>query len=129
MNKENKKFREVERREYVDAIRQLVEFIKGLDKRAIKIEKDIKTKRKAHKEAATRKRNEEALKKKEEIMRLLEEAANNPIEKALRAEERQRAYILDYDSCEEYNLVGAHHEEFDSREKKNLSSYDCDMCQ
>ena len=48
MAKENKKHRETSRREYMDSVRQLAEFVKKLDKRSTAIDKAAREKQQAN---------------------------------------------------------------------------------
>lgn len=97
MERENKKFRADGRKEYTDSIRQLAQFIKRLDERVIKFEKELKLKKQLEKEATEKRRIDDLNKKKEELAKKLEKLESNEDEIIRTKEERGRAFLLDND--------------------------------
>lgn len=107
MERENKKFRSDGRKEYIDSIRQLVAFIKRLDERAIKIEKESKIRRQQEKELLEQRRLDDINKKKDELMKKLEKFEMNQDEIIRSQEERGRSFVLDndYDDLEYFSYT------------------------
>lgn len=107
MERENNKNRLTGRKEYVESIRQLVEFIKKLDTRALRMEKEARDRRRREKIALEVKRAQEAASKQEERERNKEKFMKNPEEILRSEEERRRAFLLDndYDDIEFFSYT------------------------
>mgnify|MGYP003386129135 CR=1 FL=1 len=107
MERENNKHRQSGRKEYVESIRQLVEFIRKLDERAIRVEKEARDRRRREKVALEVRRAQEIAVKQEERERRVEQFASNPEEIMRTEEERRRAFLLDndYDDVEFFSYT------------------------
>ena len=77
IEKENKKFRDAAKKEYVDTVRQLCAYIKKRDKRIITINLMEQEERRKREEADTKKRAEAAARRKQERKKRQEEAADD----------------------------------------------------
>eukprot|EP01041_Mallomonas_annulata_P006654 gene6654-13472_t len=105
MEKENKKLRDVARREYQETVRALAHFVRKIDKRVMVMEQEQRRKKEEENEKLANEKKEALLLKKELRERRLKQMEEDEEEQTKRAEERQGAYLLADESESENELL------------------------